>query len=224
VALLQPQSFEAEQFKILRTNILYPVAGNPPRSILVTSSLPEEGKTFVAANLAISIALNVNRHVLLIDADLRRPQLDTRFGFDRPPGLSNYLEDGRPLSSLLLKTRVDKLTLLPGGPPPANPSELISSERMANLLAEVTARYSDRLIVIDAPPPELAAETNVLARQVEGILIVIRFGKTSKEGLGGVIESVGKQKILGTMINYMETPGSRYYGYKYGGSREKRSA
>jgi len=225
VALLRPQSFEAEQFKILRTNILYPVAGNPPRSILVTSSLPEEGKTFVAANLAISIALNVNRHVLLIDADLRRPQLDTRFGFDRPPGLSNYLEDGRPLSSLLLKTRVDKLTLLPGGPPPANPSELISSERMANLLAEVTARYSDRLIVIDAPPPELAAETNVLARQVEGILIVIRFGKTSKEGLGGVIESVGKQKILGTMINYMETPGSRYYGYKYGGCRgEKKNA
>ena len=80
----------------------------------------------------------MNKHVLLIDADLRRPQLHTRFGFDRPPGLSNYLEDGRPLSSLLLKTKVDKLTLLPGGPPPANPSELISSERMANLLAEVT--------------------------------------------------------------------------------------
>ena len=224
VAFHNPQSFEAEQFKILRTNILYPLAGNPPRSILVTSSAPEEGKTFVAANLAISIALNVNKHVLLIDADLRRPQLAARFGFDHPPGLSNYLEDGRPLSSLLLKTKVDKLTLLPGGPPPANPSELISSERMANLLAEVTARYSDRLIVIDAPPPGLTAETSVLARQVEGVLVVIRFGKTSKEGLGDVIESVGKQKILGTMINYIETSGSRYYGYKYGGYRDKKSA
>ncbi len=224
VALLKPHSFEAEQFKILRSNILYPVAGNPPRSILVTSSEPEEGKTFVAANLAISIALNVNKHVLLIDADLRRPQLHTRFGFDHPPGLSNYLEDGRPLASLLLKTRVDKLTLLPGGPPPANPSELISSERMANLLAEVTARYSDRLIVIDAPPPALTAETSVLARQVEGILVVIRFGKTSKEGLSGVIESVGKQKILGTMINYMESSGSRYYGYKYGGYRKSKES
>jgi capsular exopolysaccharide synthesis family protein len=219
VALLSPHSYEAEQFKILRTNILYPVAGDPPKSILLTSTGPEEGKTFAAANLAISIALNVNRHVLLIDADLRNPQLHQRFGFGEVPGLSNYLLEGKPLSSLLLKTKVDKLTLLASGPPPANPSELISSERMANLLTEVQARYSDRLIVIDAPPPRMAAETSVIARQVDGVLIVVRCGRTLKEELANLIESIGKKKILGGLVNYAETAESRYYGYKYGGYR-----
>jgi exopolysaccharide/PEP-CTERM locus tyrosine autokinase len=224
VALLNPQSHEAEQFKILRTNILFPVAGQPPQSILVTSAAPEEGKTFTAANLAISIALNINKHVLLIDADLRRPQLHQRFGFGDVPGLSNYLADGTSLPSLLLKTRVDKLTLLPGGAPPENPSELISSERMASLIAEVSSRYADRLIVIDAPPPALTAETGVLARQVDGIIIVVRFLRTRQGDLADLIARVGEKKILGSVVNYMETATSRYYGYKYGSCRQpKRS-
>lgn len=217
VALRDPQSFEAEQFKILRTNILFPLAGNPPRSILLTSTAPGEGKTFAAANLAISIALNINRYVLLIDADLRRPQMHARFGFPSVPGLSNYLAEGRPLSTLLLHTKVEKLTLLPAGPPPLNPSELISSERMANLLTEVTARYPDRLIVIDAPPPAMAAETGVLARQVDGILVVVRYSSTRREALADLINRVGEKKILGSIVNRVETADSRYYGYKYVG-------
>ncbi len=217
VALRDPQSFEAEQFKILRTNILFPLAGRPPRSILLTSTAPGEGKTFAAANLAISIALNINRYVLLIDADLRRPQMHTRFGFPPVPGLSNYLADGRSLSTLLLHTKVEKLTLLPAGPPPNNPSELISSERMANLLTEVTARYPDRLIVIDAPPPAMAAETGVLARQVDGILVVVRYSSTRREALADLINRVGEKKILGSIVNRVETADSRYYGYKYVG-------
>jgi protein-tyrosine kinase len=217
VALLDPHSFEAEQFKILRTNILFPLAGNPPRSILMTSTAPGEGKTFAAANLAISIALNINRYVMLIDADLRWPQMHTRFGFPTVPGLSNYLAEGRPLSTLLLHTKVEKLTLLPAGPPPDNPSELISSERMANLLTEVTARYPDRLIVIDAPPPGMAAETGVLARQVDGILVVVRYGRTQREALADLIHRVGEKKILGSIVNRVETADSRYYGYKYAG-------
>jgi Mrp family chromosome partitioning ATPase len=132
------------------------------------------------------------------------------------------LLEGKPLSSLLLKTKVDKLTLLASGPPPANPSELISSERMANLLSEVRARYSDRLIVIDAPPPRMAAETSVLARQVDGILIVVRYGRTLKGELADLIESIGKKKILGSLVNYVETAASRYYGYKYGGPSRRR--
>jgi capsular exopolysaccharide synthesis family protein len=217
VALHDPHSFEAEQFKILRTNILFPLAGNTPRSILLTSTAPGEGKTFSAANLAISIALNINRYVLLIDADLRRPQMHTRFGFPPVPGLSNYLAEGRPLSTLLLHTKVEKLTLLPAGPPPDNPSELISSERMANLLTEVTARYPDRLIVIDAPPPAMAAETGVLARQVDGILVVVRYGGTQREALADLVNRLGEKKILGSIVNRVETTDSRYYGYKYAG-------
>jgi capsular exopolysaccharide synthesis family protein len=217
VALHTPQSFEAEQFKILRTNILFPLAGKPPRSILLTSAAPGEGKTFAAANLAISIALNINRFVLLIDADLRWPQLHTRFGFPAVPGLSNYLADSRPLPSLLLRTKVNKLTLLPAGPPPDNPSELISSERMASLLNEVSTRYPDRLIVIDAPPPAMAAETGVLARAVDGIIVVVRYGSTRREALADLIARLGEKKILGSIVNRVETADTRYYGYKYAG-------
>ena len=220
IALTQPHSFEAEQFKILRTNILFPLAGNPPRSILVTSTAPGEGKTFTAANLAISIALNINRYVLLIDADLRRPQLHARFGFPLLPGLSNYLADGQPLPSLLLRTKVDKLTLLPGGPPPDNPAELLSCDRMARLLEEVSQRYPDRLIVVDAPPPAMAAETGVLARQVDGIIVVVRYGSTRREDLTDLVARMGEKKILGSLVNCIETASSRYYGYKYGGYRK----
>lgn len=217
VALTDSHSPEAEQFKILRTNILFPLAGSPPRSILVTSSGPGEGKTFTAANLAISIALNINRHVLLIDADMRRPQLHTRFGFGPVPGLSDYLAEGRHLPSLLIKTKVDKLTLLAAGPPPDNPAELIGAERMSSLLAEVTNRYPDRIVVIDAPPPALAAETGVLARQVDGILVVVRYGNTRREEIADLVAQVGQKKILGSIVNYLENPASRYYGYKYAG-------
>jgi capsular exopolysaccharide synthesis family protein len=223
VALLDPQSLEAEQFKILRTNILFPLAGQPPRSILLTSTVPGEGKTFAAANLAISIALNINRYVLLIDADLRKPQLHTRFGFPSMPGLSDYLAENRPLSSLLLHTKVEKLTLLPGGLPPKNPSELISSERMASLINEVSHRYPDRLIVIDAPPPAMAAETGVLARQVDGILVVVLFGSTRRKDLADLIAHMGEKKILGSIVNRIETASSRYYGYKYGGYKKSKS-
>jgi len=217
VSLHTPHSFEAEQFKILRTNILFPVTGKPPRSILVTSSNPGEGKTFTAANLAISIALNINKYVLLIDGDLRKPTLNRRFGFGKVPGLTDYLSSGASLPSLLLKTKIEKLTLLPAGEAPDNPSELVSSERMSSLLKEVTDRYSDRLIVIDSPPPKFAAETGVLARQVDGILLVVSYGKTRREDAADLIETMGKEKVLGSLINYIDPKATRYYGYsRYG--------
>jgi Mrp family chromosome partitioning ATPase len=133
------------------------------------------------------------------------------------PGLSDYLAEGRLLPSLLLKTKVDKLTLLPAGPSPENPAELIGAERMSSLLAEVTNRYPDRIVVIDAPPPALAAETSVLARQVDGILVVVRYGSTRRDDLADLVAQVGEKKILGSIVNYTETATSRYSGYKYGG-------
>jgi exopolysaccharide/PEP-CTERM locus tyrosine autokinase len=217
ISLVDPQSHEAEQFKILRNNILFPVAGTAPQSILVTSSLPAEGKTFVAANLAISIAMNVKTHVLLIDCDLRKPDLHRMFGFDDGPGLSDYLAEERSLPSLLLRTRVERLSLLPGGPIPPNPSELMSSERMAAMLQEVKLRYSDRLIVIDSPPPGLAAETSYLARQADGILLVVEYGKTPREDVEDLMAAVGTKKILGTVLNHLDMPISKRNGYgRYG--------
>jgi exopolysaccharide/PEP-CTERM locus tyrosine autokinase len=203
---------------------LYPVSGQPPRSILITSAGPGEGKSFVAANLAVSIAMNINRYVLLIDADMRRPDLHRRFGLGEVPGLSGYLLDGTPLPSLLQKTQIDKLTLLPAGSAPANPSELISSERMAHLLSEVSSRYSDRLIVVDAPPLTIAAETGVLARQVEAILVVVRQGKTKREEVINLLSRVEDEKILGCFVNGVDRCMSRNYGYyDYDGSKRPRA-
>ena len=100
---------------------------------------------------------------------------------------------------------------------PDNPSELVSSEAMASLIEEVSNRYNDRIIVIDSPPPRFAAETGVLARQVDGILLVVSYGKTRREDARDLVETVGKEKVLGSLINYIDLKATRQYGYsQYG--------
>ena len=217
VSLLKPQSFEAEQFKILRTHLLYPASGESPRSIMVTSAVPGEGKSFVAANLAVSIAQNINEHVLLMDCDLRKSSIHNQFGFDNVNGLSQYLANTAPLSSIFLKVGIDKLTLLPAGESPTNPAELLSSEKMAQLLKEVKSRYTDRYIIIDSPPPHLTAETRVIASQVDGIILVVKTGSTKREVVKHLVEKLGKEKILGVVANWYDLRSSMYYGYnRYG--------
>ena len=222
VSLLEPQSFEAEQFKHLRTNILFPVSGNPPRSIMVTSAVPGEGKSFVASNLAVSIAQNIDQHVLLMDCDMRKASVHSNFGFDEVEGMSEYLSKETSLSSLLLKTDINKLTILPGGKPPNNPAELMSSNKMSELLKEVTSRYSDRYIIIDSPPPHLTSETSIVARQVDGILLVVKAGSTSREMVEELLEMMGKEKVLGVVVNWFDMSSMKSYGYgkysKYGKS------
>ena len=212
VTLLKPQSFEAEQFKILRTNLLFPSTGKSPRTIMVTSSMPDEGKSLVSANLAISIAQSIQEHVLLIDCDIRRPRIHTQFGFGDVPGLSEHLSRGIPIASLILKTIIDKLSILPGGKPPFNPSELVSSQRMSKLLQEVKYRYSDRFIIIDSPPPKLTAETSALSRQVDGVLLVIEYGRTSREMVSDLIDIIGKDKVIGIVLNKLDIRFASYYG------------
>jgi exopolysaccharide/PEP-CTERM locus tyrosine autokinase len=218
VTLKNPQSFEAEQFKILRTNLLFPQSRKPPRSVMVTSAVPGEGKSFVAANLAVSVARHVNWNVLLIDCDLRRPNIHSQFGYKNVSGLSDYLANGTPLESLLLKTGIENLTILPAGKLPDNPSELLSSERMAALLEEVAARYHDRLIILDSPPPRLTAESGALARYVEGILVVVKYGSTPKNSVMELMGGLGREKILGAVVNSFDPGVSRYKKKYYGGT------
>lgn len=215
VTHLKPHSFEAEQFRILKTTILFPHKGTPPRTIMVTSSAPGEGKSFVASNIAISIAKSIDEYVLLMDCDLRLPSLHTRFGFSDIPGLSEYLLEGKSLGSIIRKTAIDKLSLLPAGKPPSNPSELISSEQMRRLLHEVKDRYEDRYIIIDSPPPYLTAEANALARQVDGIIIVVKTGKTKRSDVQDLIDTYGKEKILGVVKNFADQrQGFKKHEYK----------
>ena len=212
VTLSKPQSFEAEQFKILRTNLLFPSSGKSPRTIMVTSAVPDEGKSLVAANLAVSIAQSIQEYVLLIDCDIRRPCVHTQFGFGDVPGLSDHLSKGIPVSSLILKTKVNKLSILPGGTLRHNPSELVSSQRMSKLLQEVKYRYSDRFIVIDSPPPRLTSESSALSRQVDGVLLVIEYGRTSREMVLDLVNTIGKDKIIGIVFNKLDMRFANYYG------------
>ena len=212
VTLLKPQSFEAEQFKILRTKLLFPSSGKSPRTIMVTSTVPDEGKSLISANLAISIAQSIQEYVLLIDCDIRRPSIHTKFGFGNMPGLSDHLSRGIPVSSLILKTKVNKLSILPGGTLRHNPSELVASQQMSKLLQEVKYRYSDRFIVIDSAPPKLTAEASALSRQVDGVLLVIEYGRTSREMVLDLVNIIGKEKIIGVVFNKLDMQFAHYYG------------
>ena len=214
VTLKDPQSYESEQFKILRSNILFPVSGTAPQSILVTGAMPGDGKSFLSANLAVSLALHINKHVLLIDCDLRKPEVHRMFGFSQLPGLSEYLRGHQKLESLLVRTSVDKLTILPGGLVPPNPSELMSTDIMSGMIEEVKRRYNDRLIVIDSPPTGLAAETVFLARHVDGIILVVKHGNTPREDVEDLIENMGADKICGVVVNHLDIQTSSRYDYK----------
>lgn len=212
-----PDSVESEQFRMLKNNILFPEKGLPPKSIMVTSASPGEGKSFVATNLAATIAQNIDEYVLLIDCDLRAPTIHTIFGLNDPPGLSEYLSSAQPLSSLLVKTFLKKLTLLPSGAIPPNPSELLSSEQMRRLLSEVKNRYSDRYVIIDTPPPYFTSETNALAKHVDGIILLVRQGKTRKKEIQNIIDIYDRKKIIGVVQNFAEKKPGYGYGYhKYG--------
>lgn len=216
ITLLDPQSYEAEQFKSLRTKLLFPEKGSPARSLMITSSVPGEGKTFVAVNLAVSIAQNINEHVLLVDCDIRRPGAHKYFGFGHVPGLAEYLGERIPnIADVMIRPPgISKLTILPGGNPPHNPSELLSSKKMADLLDEIKQRYDDRYIIIDSPPPEFAPETSAIARKVDGILLVVKCAGPSQDLVEAAINSVGKEKIRGVFFNRFDTAAVSDYRYK----------
>jgi protein-tyrosine kinase len=223
LVLSAPDSLDAENFKILRSQILFPKNGARPRTIMVTSVFPGEGKTFLASNLAVSIALGINEHVLLIDCDLRKPHIHKMFGYSNSEGLHEYLTGRKELPDLLIRTGIKKLTLLTGGSSPPNPSELLSSTNMREFLKEVRDRYQDRFIIIDAPPSQVVAEANVLAKYVDGIILVVMAQKSPRETIQRAIENLGKQKILGIVFNgYSQSYKSygkyyrKYYGKKYG--------
>jgi len=211
VVLSAPESVDAESFKVLRAQILFPKDGASPKTIMVTSAFPGEGKSFVSANLAISIALGINEHVLLVDCDLRRPSLHKALGFGPCLGLCEHLNGKEKLEDLIIRTRIPRLSLLPAGPVPPNPSELLSSRMMQSFLEEVRGRYDDRYIIIDATPSQVTAEANVLAQYVDGIIFVVMAGKSPRDTVKRSVENLGKKKILGVVFNGYE---QSYRGYR----------
>ncbi len=218
-----PESPAAEYFRFLRSQIIYTGKREPPRTIMVTSAVSGDGKTFVSSNLAACIATGIEEHVLLLDCDLRDPNLHKVFGINaKREGLSSYLTGKSELPDLLCKTDIPKLTILPAGNSIDNPSELLSSEKMQHLISEVRDRYPDRFVILDTTPLELTPETSVLANQVDASIMVVKHGKTPRKLVKSAIERIGKEKLLGVVFNCYEQPLQKYNRYGYGYGKKKR--
>lgn len=211
-----------EVFKTLRARILHPQDGESvPKTIMITSAVPKEGKSFVSANLAISLAYGMDQHSLLVDCDLRRPALARMFGLDNSVGLVDFLRDNVALPELIAKTPVETLSILTSGTSPANPAELLGSTRMAALVEELSGRYEDRIIIFDSPPMLVAAESSVLAGQVDAVILVVRQSCSGKVQIQKTIDIIGMDKIMGIVfndqsINPLQKSIVKGYGYYHG--------
>ena len=225
VSFFQPDSIATEQFRKLRTHLLRVNTPKPPKTIMVTSATEREGKSTVAANLAAGIAHDLQVHALLVDCDLRNHTLASWFGVKDGRGLADYLTGDGRIPELLRKTEVERLSILPSGSGQDNPTELIGSKKMGALIQELKSRYEDRYVILDSTPLLSTSEPEVLAKWVDGIVIVVRACVTPRETVKQAIASLEKEKILGFVLNDLQFKSSglfsRYFGsdgnyYKYG--------
>jgi len=175
----EPQSALAEQYRTFRTNLVAMNPGGAPRAIAVTSTLKGEGKSLTVANLALALAELPDTRVLIVDSDLRAPVQAGLFGLPREPGLADVVLDFAPLDKTVARTTVAGLNVLPAGRPVRNPSELLGSSRMSDLVSALKAEFN--YILFDSPPALPFADTAVLGHRLDGILFVVRAEKTPRD-------------------------------------------
>lgn len=191
----------SDEVKLLRTQVLQRLEELGGNSLLVTSARPGEGKTFTAVNLAVSIAHEVSRTALLVDADIRKPSIHERFGLGNPAGLSDYLVAKAEVAQLLVNPGLPRLTLLPAGNSLDNSAELLGSPRMGDLVDELKHRYPDRVLVFDSPSLLTTADALVFSRQVDGVLLVVEAERTARADVARALELLGGCPIVGLVYN-----------------------
>jgi protein-tyrosine kinase len=204
----------AEKFLTLRSRLFQIAATRPLKRVLVTSSVPEEGKTFTASNLAQSITRQENKRVLLIDGDLRASRLYLTVGAAGTPGLSDYLRGEADESQIIQVGEQDNLCFIPGGTAASNPSELLNSEKMKILLDRLTPLFD--WVILDSPPAIAVHDASILADMCDGILFVVRAGKTDFEIAQKAAGEFSGKNLLGVVLNGAdkeESYGDYYYGY-----------
>jgi exopolysaccharide/PEP-CTERM locus tyrosine autokinase len=191
-----------DAYKMLRTQVLQRLREKNWNSLAVTSPGINEGKTLTAINLAISLAMEVNYTVLLVDADLRHPSVHSYFDIEAEYGLSDYLTTDKPLSELLVHPEgIPGFVILPGGKPLANSAEMLSSPKMVRLVEELKSRYPSRIILFDLPPILSAADTLAFSPYVDAALLVIEEGKTQAEDAKRAIDLLQGTNVIGTVLN-----------------------
>lgn len=212
-SLSQPKSQFAEAFRSLRTALLLSLAGHPPKTILLTSATPSEGKTTASVNLSTVLAQG-NARVLIIDADLRRPTVHERFGLSARVGLSSVLTGSVTLEKAIQKVPdVPNLDVLVSGPMPPFPTELLSSETMRQLLQTAAENYTH--VVIDSPPVLSVTDAVILSREADAVVLVIRQGKSSKHIVRRARDLLARSgaPISGILLNAVDISSPDYYGY-----------
>lgn len=221
ISFQKPQSTITESYRSVRTSILFAYPEDKPlKTILVTSSIPGEGKTFAACNLAIVFA-QMNERVLLIDIDMRRPKVYKSFHADQKNGMSDFLAGTIDLEKIIKPTEIRNLSLITSGTIPPNPSELLSSAKIRTFFEQIKTRY-DRIIV-DSPPVLNVADTSILANIADGIILVIKGASTRLEGVNRAKDKIlqSKGRIIGAIVNnIMPEKEDRYYYYHYYYSEE----
>lgn len=211
---LDNRSTAAEAYRVVRTSMLLSAAGNPPKTILVTSGQPGEGKTTTTVNTAISLA-QLGSSVLIIDCDLRKPAAHKAFGITHTQGLSTYLSRDIEVDGLIHKLQIPNLSLLPCGPIPPNPAELLSSDRMKNLLGQLAERYDH--ILIDSPPLVSVTDPVILSTLVDGVILVVHGGKSTRAVVRRArqeLSTVGA-KVFGVVLNNLDLKRDGYDNYYY---------
>ena len=204
----------AEAFRSIRTNLQYVDVDNPPRTVVITSSLLEEGKSTTACNLAIAVA-QAGSKVLLLEADLRRPKVAEYLGVDGSRGLTDVLIAQATLDNTIIHWQRGLLDFLPAGAIPPNPSELLASHQMADLLAELAKRYD--LVILDAPPLLPVTDAAILSTAADGAILVARHGTIKREQVADSADALRQvnARIFGTVLNFVPMRKRRKYGYGY---------
>lgn len=217
------RSHLADELRVIKRPLLRNVAGKgvaPVKNgnlIMITSAVPGEGKSFTAANLAMSIAMELDHTVLLVDADVARPSLPSLFNLPPSKGLLDVLvEPETDLSQVMLRTNVERLSILPSGSKHPHATELLASDAMANLLEELATRYADRIVIFDSPPLLVTTEARALAAHMGQVVLVVRAERTTHAEVRHAISLIDLAPVKMLMLNQAADPSANGHGYGYG--------
>jgi len=218
-----PRSQLADEYRVIKRPLIDNAMGKGATRIkdgnliMITSALPGEGKTFTAANLAMSIAMELDHTVMLVDADVARPSLLHKLGIPAARGLLDVLvDDSIDLSHVLLRTNVEKLTILPSGTQHARATELLASEGMTRLLEEMATRYADRIIIFDSPPLLVTTEARTLASHMGQVVMVVKAEGTAMSDVKHALATIEACPIKLMLLNQAAVSRQDAYGYGYG--------
>jgi capsular exopolysaccharide synthesis family protein len=214
VSLTDKESLAAEKFRFLGVRLRQMQQTRSLKKILITSTLPEEGKSLVSANLAATLARRKQQKVLLLEGDLRRPVLAKQFGQAHVPGITEWLYEGSGPINNIYYLDGPGFWFLPAGRPPENPLELMQTGKLSSLLVQLTASFD--WIIIDSPPLLPLADTSVWARLTDGVLLVVREGKTEKRQLQRGLAALDRSSLLGVVVNGFSGSDNKNYYTRYG--------